>query len=266
MGFLDSHDSTTNSQDGINSSGSVIDIQQSGDIPTIFWIGFFCFIGGIAVFFCWRYNKSRNVKLRAKYPTAYRPDDESKEQSYGNPIDRYFVSKDRKREYKRKQNNKVWGRMQEIDSDQESEFCSTSPRERQQVYSPVDRPARRSQRPHPYERPQRYVFRWDKLNEMQKQQRRFETEVADRIANTAAQMVIDQLKEKGIITSPFSADDEIDHEDLARRLLVLKGEQDREEEPASSPARAPTPAGQRNFIFHPPALQLAAPSSGAQHA
>ena len=150
MGFFESHDTATSNQEGNNSGGSVIDLQQSGDIPVFFWVGFFAIIGGIAFFACWRYNKTRNFKLRAKYgvpkPTAPpRPRDEVTD--YGNPVDKYFLRRDRRRQEK----NAIWGRMQEIQSGEEGDFHTGVSDQGQQEHGYVDKIRRpRAARQHPY--------------------------------------------------------------------------------------------------------------------
>ena len=151
MGFFDSHDTSNSKQEGNNSGGSVIDIQQSGEIPLIFWFGVFTILAGILIYAGWRYNKTKNFTLRAKYgnqPKAYpqaRPQDP--EPNYGNPVDKYFLRRDRRRQEK----NAIWGRMQEIQSGEEGDIHSRVSDQGQQEHGYVDKIRRpRAARQHPY--------------------------------------------------------------------------------------------------------------------
>lgn len=255
MGFFDSHDTSNNKQEGNNSGGSVIDIQQSGEIPLIFWIGVFTIIAGILIYAGWRYNKTKNFKLRAKYgnqPKAYpqaRPRDP--EPSYGNPVDKYFLRRDRRRHQK----NAIWGRMQEIDSSQEGDFQPNCPEYGQQDHSYVDKIKRqRPARSHPYS--------GKSYSPQQKRQMR----------NT-----IQSLKRKGVIARPGHWEDflpaNVNMHEVIDRLSRVAEQQRREREQrenrqnspestSSEESRPASPARQDMWIFKPQKANLALQHDG----
>ena len=219
MGFFDSHDTSNSRQEGNNSGGSFIDFQQSGEIPIFFWIGIFSLIGGISIFSCWRYNKTRNYKLRAKYGDlkqqprgGYGGQQGARHEvpDVGNPVDKYFLRRDRRRQEK----NAIWGRMQEISSDEEGEVYTGGPAEGQQMHSYVEKVKRhRPKRQHPYG-----------LDPKQRQQ---------------AQEQIRSLKQRGIIARPGKWEDFLPanvnmHEVIDRLSKVAERQRQEREEGAVS--------------------------------
>ena len=122
MAIWDSHDSDSTNQSGNNSGGSVIDVQTSGEISTVVWIGFFSLMGFAAYKIARACKRRQEIKLSNRYPRGFRSYKRDRAQTkYW--IDDYFYNQEAKQQRKRYDSERdvEWGRLHEVSDKYESQ-------------------------------------------------------------------------------------------------------------------------------------------------